>query len=354
MLKKLLASAIITTTMATSAMADITLVVPQKVGAGTSVWAQIIAVELQKFMKDEVVTVKHIPGARSIPGFNDFHNELRYNDEMVMVSSGSNALSFLTETGVDYNYAEYDSIGLMNLNIVTGRIVGADMNNIKFHAYGGRQPEAMAIAMLLCGPDGDPVQCFKDNVDWVPGFSQSEGRLAFKRGELNVTRENPAAFKKHIQGVVDAGVAELWFTHGILQPDGSHADDPNYPGLQFELLYEQTWGVAPSGTFYDAYKLAKSFRDGLQKAIWVRKDNPNRDRIVAALTAMANDPDSIAAIQKKVGNYDWIIGDAGNAHRDTLMTFITPEALKTLIDFQTDVLGLDAIYKEDLIPNNQG
>ena len=40
MLKKLLASAIITTTMATSAMADITLVVPQKVGAGTSVWAQ--------------------------------------------------------------------------------------------------------------------------------------------------------------------------------------------------------------------------------------------------------------------------------------------------------------------------
>jgi len=110
----------------------------------------------------------------------------------------------------------------MNLNIVTGRLVDTDMTNIKFHSYGGRQPEAMAMAMLLCGPAGDPAQCFADNVGWIPGFTQGEGRLAFKRGELNVTRENPAAFKKHIQPTVDSGQAEVWFTHGILQADGSH------------------------------------------------------------------------------------------------------------------------------------
>ena len=349
MIKKLILGTALALSMTTSALADITLVVPQKVGKGTSVWAQIVAVELQKFLPDDTIVVKHIPGARSIPGFNDFHNELQYDDSMVMVSSGSNALSFLLEDAAEYNYADYDSIGLMNLNIVTGRLKDADMTNVKFHAYGGRQPEAMAMAMLLCGPEANPAQCFEDNVEWVPGFSQAEGRLAFKRGELTVTRENPAAFIKHIQTVVDAGDAEIWFTHGILQEDGTHADDPNYPGLQFEILYQELYGVAPSGDFYDAYKLAKSFRDGLQKAIWVRKDNPNREKLVAALTAMANDPESVANIQKKVGNYDWIIGDAGNAHRDTLMTFIKSNALKTLIEFQKNQLGIDAVYKEDLV-----
>ena len=42
------------------------------------------------------------------------------------------------------------------------------------------------------------------------------------------------AFKKHVQPVIDKGQARLWFHHGILQPDGSHADDPNYPGIQME------------------------------------------------------------------------------------------------------------------------
>ena len=33
------------------------------------------------------------------------------------------------------------------------------------------------------------------------GHETRERRLAFKRGELNITRENPAAYKKHAKGV---------------------------------------------------------------------------------------------------------------------------------------------------------
>ena len=62
------------------------------------------------------------------------------------------------------------------------------------------------------------------------------------------------------------------------------------PGYQVEQIFEAKWGVAP-GEFYDAYKLVKSFRDGLQKAIWINKGNPElRDRLIEAMTAMANDP----------------------------------------------------------------
>lgn len=347
MFKKLLLTAALTMGMATSALADFTMHVPQKPGGGTSVWAEIVAGQLEKFL-DEKIVIKHYPGARDIPGFNKWHNELRDDDKVIMVSHGGNGVSFLQEE-VDYNYGEYESIGAMNLNIIAGKLKGADMDNPLFAGGSGMVPEAFAMTMLICGPDksiDEYVACFKEHVTWVPGMSGGERRLAFKRGELNGTRENPAAYKKHVAANENA---ELWFHHGILQADGSHADDPNYPGYQFEILFEERWGVAPSGEMYDAYVLVKSFRDGLQKALWVNKGNPNAERLQAALTAMAADPEATAIIAKKVGNYDWKIGAEGNAHRDTLMTFITENALRNLVKFNTEALGLKSVYKADLV-----
>jgi hypothetical protein len=209
------------------------------------------------------------------------------------------------------------------------------------------------MTLLICGPDksvDEYIECFKDNVTWVAGMKGSERRLAFKRGELSGTRENPAAFKKHAQPVIDAGDAELWFHHGILDAaNASHSDDPNYPGYQLEILFEQKWGVAPSGDFYNSYVLVKSFRDGMQKAIWANKGNPNSAKLQAALTAMSQDADAVAAIQKKVGNYEWLIGADGDQQRDTLMTFITEDALKNLVKFNVEALSLKAIYKADLV-----
>jgi hypothetical protein len=174
----------------------------------------------------------------------------------------------------------------------------------------------------------------------------SDRRLAFKRGELTGTRENPAAYKKHVAGMENA---EIWFHHGILQADGSHIDDINYPGFQLEILFKEKWGELPSGEFYDAYKLVKSFRDGMQKALWVNKGNPNAEKLQTALLEMSKDPKAIKAIQKKVGKYDWLIGEAGDNHRDTLMTFITADALKTLVKFNTEALGLASVDKTKIL-----
>jgi len=114
-------------------------------------------------------------------------------------------------------------------------------------------------------------------------------------------------------------------------------------------LYEKKYGQRPSGDFYDAYKLVKSFRDGMQKALWVRKGNPNRDRYIAALEQVATNPESVKAIEAKVGKYYWYTGDFGNEHRDTLMSLITEPALKTLIEFNQKALGLKSVYKESLV-----
>ena len=92
----------------TPVLADYTMIIPQKPGGGTSQWAQIVATELEKHLGEKII-LKHIRGARDIPGFNKFHNELRFDDKTIMVSNGGNGVSFLNEK-VDYNYAEYDSV----------------------------------------------------------------------------------------------------------------------------------------------------------------------------------------------------------------------------------------------------
>ena len=336
--------------MFTSAMAEVTMVVPKKPGQGTTVWADIVKKELEKHL-GEKITLRLIPGARDIPGINAWHNDLRFDENTIVVTHGGNGVSFLQEQ-VDYNYAEYDSVGLMNLNIIAGKRIGDDMSKPRFPAGSGMVPEAFAMTLMLCGPDksvDEYIACFKENVVWVKGMSGSERRLAFKRGDLNGTRENPATYQKHVEP--DAN-AELWFHHGLLDPTtGNHVDDTNYPaGYQVEQIFEARWGVAPSGEFYDAYKLVKSFRDGLQKAIWVNKGNEElRKRMISAMYAMKNDADSMAAIEAKNGKYEWFIGDDGDQMRDTLMTFVTEDALKNLVKFNKEALGLKSIYKADLV-----
>lgn len=350
-MRKLLMSLAVVLGMTTTASADYTFVVPQKPGGGTTVWAEIVAKELEPFLGEKII-IKTIPGARDIPGFNEFHNNLQYDDKTVMVSHGGNGVSFLQEQ-VDYDYSEYTSVGLMNLDIITGiRKDYSAGDKISFAAGSGMVPEAFAITMLMCGPRltmDEYVACFNKHVTWVSGMSGGERRLAFKRGELNATRENPAAYKKHVESNADA---EVWFTHGILDAASkSHVDDPNYPGKQFEILFENMYSVPATecGEMYDAYKLVKSFRDGMQKALWVRKDNPNAAYLQAALVAMSQDTKARMAIEAKVGKYDWKIASAGNNQRDVLMTFVTLPALQNLVKFNTEALGLKSVLKPELV-----
>ena len=191
-----------------SALADYTMIIPQKPGSGTSQWAMIVAKHMEKHL-DEKIKLKHIPGARDIPGFNKFHNELRFDDKTIMVSHGGNGVSFLTEK-VDYDYNQYEAIGGMNLTIVMG---SKDLKDKAIFAGGsGNVPDAMALTLYMCGNLSSLTEykkCFEDKITFVKGMKGSERRLAFKRGELNITRENPAAYKKHAKGV------EVLFTHGV-------------------------------------------------------------------------------------------------------------------------------------------
>ena len=191
MFKKLIMVMVLTVGISTTAVADYTLIVPQEPGKGTSVWGEIIAKNLEQFVGEPVV-VRHIPGARDIPGFNKFHNSLRFDDKTIMVAHGGNGVSYLLDK-VDYNYFDYELIGSMNNDIVLGKHEGAKEKEGTWTIAGGSgfEPDAAAVAMLLCGPQGDNtvddyLKCWRERVIWVNGVSGGEKRLGFQNKEFDV------------------------------------------------------------------------------------------------------------------------------------------------------------------------
>jgi len=341
---------------ATMAQAEYKMIVPQEPGGGTSVWASIIAKHLEPKLGEKIVIV-HIPGARDIPGFNKFHNELRKDPKTIMVSHGGNAESFLVEK-VDYNYKDYEPIGGMNLSIVTAYRSNIDPyakdSVVKFAAGSGNNPDMMAFTLLMCGelPTLDAyLDCFKKKATFVKGMNSGERRLSFMRGELNATRESTAAFIKHVQPMIDKGEAKLWFSHGVLDlATGKVKVDANYPNAgSFEQVYKAKYGKAPKGPLYDAYILVKQYRDALQKALWMEKGNPNAMKVKGALVAMINDPEAQKDIERDSGKYEWLIGKDLVATVDVLNRLTTERTLKDLVRWQSEAFGVAAIYKPELV-----
>jgi len=60
---------------------------------------------------------------------------------------------------------------------------------------------------------------------------------------------------------------------------------------------------------------------------------------------MNEDPKSKEIIQKKVGNYEWVIGEDGNKFRDKLMSFINPNSLMFLVKWNQEALDLKSVLK---------
>jgi hypothetical protein len=95
----------------------------------------------------------------------------------------------------------------------------------------------------------------------------------------------------------------------------------------------------------------RNYRDVLQKSLWVDKKNPNIEKLRSSLTAMLNDPVSMAALERDSGKYPWVIGKDVDAAMSALDKLTTKKALKDLVVWNSKALGTNAIYKDDIAKN---
>lgn len=351
-----LAVAVGTGLIMSTASAQYRMVVPQEPGGGTSVWASIVAKHLEKHLGEQIV-ILHQPGARDIPGFNRFHNQLRKDPKTIMVSHGGNAESYLVEP-VDYNYYDYEPIGAQNLTIVTAHRADFDPYapgaEIRFAAGSGQNPDMMAFTLLVCGelPTMPAyLDCYTQHANYVKGMRAGERRLSYMRGELNTTRESAAAYLRHVQPGVDAGDYQLWFSHGILDlSTGQVVADPNFPAAgSFQAVYRARWDKEPAGPLYNAYLLAKQYRDVLQKALWMDRGNPNAAAVKRALVAMINDPVAMSELRRDTGDYAWMVGVELHDALGILNNLTTAQALQDLVWWNQTAFGTNAVYKPEIV-----
>jgi hypothetical protein len=338
----------------TTAMADYRLIVPQGPGAGTSVWAAIFAKHMSEAMKEKFI-VEHIPGINDIPGFNKFHNELRFDDKTIMVAHGGNAESFLVDK-VDYNYADYEPIATMSLNTIITRSKSVDIekDKIRMAHNSGLNPDMMAIIMLICGPQKDVatyLDCYKKRVIYVKGMPGSEARLSFLRGELNAIRETYVAHEKFFAEKIRFNEVTDWFHHGVYDFNtGKIVDDHNFKNVKtFAQVYKDRWKVEPSGDFYEAYALMKNYRDVLQKALFVNKGNTNAEKLRQGVAYMITDPEAKKAFEAEIGDYEWFVGKDLTTTMIKLKAQITEKKLKTLVKITNEGFGFETIYKLELL-----
>lgn len=356
-MRNLLFGATLALSMATSALADFQVVVPQKPSGGTGVWANLVATEINKYLPaDDQLVLEFIPGEKDRKALKDYARYNKAAEGIIQITHGGNAESFLQLDLKGFDYRDLEPVLIQNLDIIISKLSNFKPENGDrpiLSSCSGCASEAMAIALLTCGPgksvDGY-LACFKEEVSWIPGMSGGDRRIAFKNGELNASRDNPIKTRQKYGKMFESGTADIWFSHGVLNAStGQHEDDPNFPNSLMEDKFMSKWGEAPSGEFYDAYKLLKSWRDGLQKTFFIPADHPRKDVLHKAVADMLANADSVALLEKEIGVYPTLIGAEAQAHLDMLFTLITKESLENLLHVSKETIGAEGIFKPELL-----
>lgn len=332
----------------TLARADMTVVVPGPAG-----WWTAVIPEFAKHL-GEPITAEIIQGARDIPAGNKWEEKFKFDNNAMWFSNGGQSEYWLIDPTTKYNYKDYEPIFAQNQTIVVSYNGEQDpfTKNVRFAAGSGMNPDAMAITLMVCGPMPSiqaHLDCYKQKFNYVKGMKNAETYLAYARGETNVMRENPFPYKEQISQIP---FNKTWFSAGLFDINtGKIIPDPNFPvgTRSFPEAFKAKWGVEPSGELYDAWVLVKNYRDVLQKVIWVNKNNPNKDKLIAAAKKMINDPESQKIIAQKIGVYPWWVGDEVVKAQKALEAQLTEKSLSNLIWWTKEAFQENAVFKPEIV-----
>ena len=365
-MKKLLSIVAVATMMATSAVAEtFELQFPNGPGkGGTAFWGDNVMKELNGKLEKygHNIVPRYLPGQRGKKSLKDYAGSYQDRPTTLMIAHGGNGEGFLLEDVGGFDYRNYDPVVVMNTNIWVSINAGVDWRNdvVKFPATGGTgfAADIVAVGLMICGPEKNAtvesfLACTDEKLRFIPGFnSGGEKRQAFRRGQLDATRDTPQTSLMGYAKEYESGKSRVWFAHGIVDGKGSVYGDPNAPaGAQsFPEVYEAEYGVKPSGPVYEAYVTFQGYRDGFQKTIWIAPNSPFKADIDAAVADMLNDPEVMARLDKKLGAFPWLSGDEVVAHSDYLFSLINRQNLETLVVLANDLFKYqDAFVKEELL-----
>jgi tripartite-type tricarboxylate transporter receptor subunit TctC len=317
----------------------IEMIVPFAPGGGSDVYMRALQPFLEKHLPGKpTIIVRNIPGARGIPGANQFQAKAKPDGTDAIVVSASTVANFvLTRSKVDYKLDTWEPVLLSPQGAVVyaspslGVSGPKDIAKLKGKSvvFGGQSASSGELRVITTFD----LLGFKAKYVW--GMNRGPVRLAFERGELTINYDSAPAFVKNVLPLVKAGKAVPLYSLGVLDENGKLVRDPNFKDLpNFGETYEMVHGKKPSGAGYEAWLSVMKMLVMLNKGIFLPAGTPKpvldawRDAVRKTLA----DPE----FEKKAGDivegYPQLVGEAAKPIIKDATTF-SPAAWKWIKNY---------------------
>jgi hypothetical protein len=328
-----------------------TYIVPAGIDGGNGKWAQKFTKEWNKHLKPygHDIVLRYIPGTSGAKGFAEWQTKYS-NDDTVLIQSTGMLKYITTNKGwKGYKPTNHTTVGgqiqstyqFIKTNVTPG------VDSVNGHIDGGSEVilDAMAANMMACGPT---LVC-KNPINWVSGFKSSgERRKAFLNNELQLSRDGFAHMKKTYKKELKSKETKVWYTHGMTGPSGTIVADSNMPHLFFPKVYKETWGVAPSGDYYEAYKQTLRIRNGLGKMIYTKKDNAYYDVLVKSFNDTVTNGKTLKVLNKKLGTGKFLSGTIAVDHVNSIWGTLTADTYRSMIEYRKG-FGENSIFIPEIV-----
>lgn len=306
-------------------------IVPYGAGGGSDVFGRYIAPYFNQHIEgNPAIQVVNVPGAGSVIGMNEYENMRDADGFSTVWSSGSTILNHLLKAdGIQFDFQKLTPI----IGVPAGSVVFISPD------AGYKEPKDILNADLVfsgqsaTGVDLIALIAFEVlDVDFLPilGYEGAgPARVAFEQGESTANMQTTAGYLSNVVPLVEEGEAIPLFTFGHFDEEGNIIRDSAFPDIpNLAEFYEEVYGERPSGTAWDAYKLAVSRAYNMQKILWIKKDAPQEaiDALKAAGEKIAVDEDFNSKGDKVLGGYKAEAGERLNTLiQNSIQAEIDPE-----------------------------
>jgi tripartite-type tricarboxylate transporter receptor subunit TctC len=332
----------------TAAAADVSFegerivwIVPGREGGGSDNFTRAIAPHLSRHLPGEpTIVIRNIPGAGTVPGTNQFHEQAKDDGLMIITNSTSAIVNqILKNDAVRYDLSDQNIVfavpqGAFVYAHPSTKVKGPDdigmlIGEDKTFKIGGYGPTSSELRLLVS------YELLGINTKALWGMSRGKTRQALLRGEVDIAYDTASSWYRKVKPLVKNNEVVPLFSFGVRDKKGDFVRDPVAPELpHFNELYAKVKGKPLAGTELDIWTALFYVGVMSSKSIGLSPDTKPEivAAYVAALEAMIADPKFQKAKEEKLGPYDVSIGGDADEVMNKAVN-MSPDARAWLKDF---------------------
>lgn len=316
-------------------------IVPGREGGGSDNFTRAMAPHLSKHLPGKpTIVIRNIPGAGTVPGTNQFHEQAKDDGLMIITNSTSAIVNqILKNDAVRYDLSDQNIVfavpqGAFVYAHPSTKVKGPDdiamlIGSDKEFRIGGYGPTSSELRLLVS------YELLGINTKPLWGMSRGKTRQALMRGEVEIAYDTASSWFRKVKPLVKKGEVVPLFSFGVKDKDGKFVRDPVAPELpHFNETYEKVKGKPLTGAEKDVWTAL--FYVGVMSSKSIGLAPGTKPEVaaayVSAIKSMVADPAFKKASVKQLGPYEASVGDEADEVMDKAVN-MSPDARAWLKEF---------------------